>query len=110
MTCLVRGVRNILHNRAKSCPEMLQAHTVFARHKVSLASKDEKRRCRVFHLASISDTDDPVALQRLQAVTNRGHVRRIVPEPAFNWTLLGASARTGGGSDDGAIGGHIRKD
>ena len=109
MTCLVRGVRNILHNRAKSCPEMLQAQGF--RKAQGFSSRLKMRREDVgFHLASISDTDDPVALQRLQAVTNRGHVRRIVPEPAFNRTLLGASARTGGGSDDGAIGGHIRKD
>lgn len=41
------------------------------------------------YLASISDADDPVALEGLQAVPNRGHVRRIIPETTFNSEKLG---------------------
>lgn len=36
------------------------------------------------YLASVSDADDPIALEGLQAVPDRGHVRRIIPEPTFN--------------------------
>ena len=45
------------------------------------------------YLASISDADDPVALEGLQAVPNRGHVRRIIPETTFSSVLFKTSVR-----------------